>query len=319
MSKVFFENLRLPDPLYNLSVGSGSPCYQLGEMIKRFEGVLTKENPNAVLVYGDTNSTLAGALAAVKLNFPVAHIEAGLRSYDRSMPEEANRVMTDCVSSTLFCPTRTSLKNLKKEHAWGKAYLTGDVMVETLKEFVKLSENKSNIIRKLNIEPKNYLLVTIHRVENVENQVRLSKIVKILTKIKKKVIFPVHPRTVKSLREFNLIDELSSNRNIVITEPLSYFDFTQLEMNSQKIITDSGGVQKEAYLLGVPCITLRENTEWTETIDGGWNILVGVNVKNALKAIDDFKPSSNRKLLFGTGDASFKIAKILVRHYAKDS
>jgi len=315
LSKVFFENLKLPNPHYNLNVGSGSPGYQLGEMIKRLEEVLLKESPSVVLVYGDTNSTLAGALAATKLNFPVAHVEAGLRSFDRGMPEEVNRVLTDHISNYLFSPTKAALKNLRREHVWGKSYLTGDVMVETLYEYVTLAEKKSTILDRLNIEPKNYLLVTIHRTENTENQFRLSKIVKALTKIKKRIVFPIHPRTVKALKEYMLIQKLSSNPNIILTEPLSYLNFIQLERQAEKIITDSGGVQKEAYLLGVPCITLRENTEWVETLEAGWNMLAGVNVDKILWAINEFDPHSPKKPLFGNGEASSKIARILIQAY----
>jgi UDP-N-acetylglucosamine 2-epimerase (non-hydrolysing) len=315
MSKVFFENLQLPEPHYNLNVGSGSPCYQLGEMIARLEGVLLKENPKAVLVYGDTNSTLAGALAAAKLNFPVAHIEAGLRSFDRRMPEEVNRVLTDHVSNNLFCPTKNALRNLRKEHVWGKAFLTGDVMVETLNEYVTLAEKKSTILDRLNVEPKKYILVTIHRAENTENQFRLSKIVEALTKIKKRIVFPIHPRTVKALKEYLLIQKLASNSNIILTEPLSYLDFIHLERQAEKIITDSGGVQKEAYLLGVPCITIRENTEWIETIETGWNTLVGTDLEKICEAVENFEPASTRKPIFGKGNASIKIANILFDIY----
>jgi UDP-N-acetylglucosamine 2-epimerase len=315
MSKVFFENLQLPDPQYNLNVGSGSHCHQLGEMVKRLEEVLLKENPKVVLVYGDTNSTLAGALAAVKLSFPVAHIEAGLRSFDRSMPEEINRVLTDHISDILFCPTKTASKNLRREHVWGKAFSTGDVMVETLSEFTSLSRKKSNVLNRLNLEPKGYILVTIHRAENTESAAKLSKIVAALLRIKGRLVFPVHPRTIKFLKEYNLFQELCSSPNITMSEPLSYIDFTQLELHSSKIITDSGGVQKEAYLLGVPCITIRENTEWVETIETGWNTLVGTDLEKICEAVENFEPASTRKPIFGKGDASIKIANILFDMY----
>jgi UDP-N-acetylglucosamine 2-epimerase len=317
MSKVFFENFKLPDPHYNLNIGSGSHAYQLGEMIQSIEEVLLKENPEVVLVYGDTNSTLAGALTAAKLNFPVAHIEAGLRSFDRSMPEEINRVLTDHISDTLFCPTKTASKNLRREHVWGKAYSTGDVMVETLNEFTSLSGKKSNVLNRLNLEPKGYILVTIHRAENTESVAKLSKIVAALLRINGKLVFPVHPRTIKFLKEYNLFQELCSSPNITMSEPLSYIDFTQLELHSSKIITDSGGVQKEAYLLGVPCITIRENTEWLETIETGWNTLVGTDLKKICDAVKNFEPILTRKPIFGKGDASFKIAEILVHEYLR--
>ncbi len=311
MSKVFFESLQIPDPQYNLNVGSGSHCNQLGEIMKKFEEVLLIENPKVVLVYGDTNSTLAGALAAVKLGFPVAHIEAGLRSFDRQMPEEVNRVLTDHISKNLFCPTKIALLNLRNEHVWGNAFLTGDVMVETLNDYVMIAEKESKMLEKLSVEKKKYILVTIHRAENTENQFRLSKIVEALTKVKKNIVFPIHPRTLKALKEYGLIQKLTFNSNIILTEPLSYLDFIHLERHAEKIITDSGGIQKEAYLLGVPCITLRENTEWTETIDAGWNILVGFNVNRILEEVDNFEPHSKRRPLFGKGDASLRITDIL--------
>jgi UDP-N-acetylglucosamine 2-epimerase len=314
MSKVFFENLRLPDPHYNLSVGSGSPCFQIGEMIKRLEEVLLLENPGVVLVYGDTNSTLAGALAAVRLNFSVAHIEAGLRSFDQRMPEEVNRVLTDHISSDLFCPTKTALKNLKQERVSGRVHFVGDVMIETLGESVALSE-KSQILKRLNLEPKEYVLATIHRAQNTENADRLKKIVETLTKFKMKVVFPVHPRTAKAMTENMLFQRLSSSANIILTEPLGYLDFIRLEKNAAKIVTDSGGVQKEAFLLGVPCITIRENTEWVETLENGWNVLVDVSLDDISQAIEQPEPALPRKQFFGKGDISKKIVEKLEQIY----
>jgi UDP-N-acetylglucosamine 2-epimerase len=315
MSETFFENLDIPKPDYNLEVGSGNPGYQLGEMIKRIEIVLLKEKPKVAITYGDTTSTIAGALAAAKTGFPVAHIEAGLRSFDRQMPEEVNRVLTDHVSDYLFSPTKTAMANLKKEHVWGKSFLTGDVMVETLDKYVQKSDIKSTVFSKLKIKPKNYLLVTIHRAENTENISRLKQIVDGMLKIERKMIFPIHPRTLKALSENNILKRLTDNPNIIITEPLGYLDFIKLEKNAEKILTDSGGVQKEAYLAGIPCITLRENTEWVETVASGWNLLVGFDSKKIVKAANEFNPISNRLDLFGKGNASSEIIRILSEAY----
>ncbi len=315
MSQIFFENLEIPIPNYNLNVSPGNHSYQLGEMIKRCGDVLLKEKPTVVIVYGDTNSTLAGALASTKLGIPIAHIEAGLRSFDQKMPEETNRVLTDHISNELFCPTKTAVENLKRERTCGETFYVGDVMLETLTEFSPFLK-KSNVLERLGLEPKKYLLVTIHRAENTENVGRLTKIVNALGKIDRKAVFPIHPRTVKYLKQYGLFEKLSSNTNLVITGPLSYLDFVKLEDNSEKILTDSGGVQKEAYLLGVPCITLRDNTEWVETVNSGWNILVGVDEAKIILAINTFSPCVPQEPLFGNGDASPKITKILLGKYS---
>jgi UDP-N-acetylglucosamine 2-epimerase len=315
MSQVFFENLDIPKPDYNLDVGSGNPIYQLVEMMKSLESVLSKEKPSVVITYGDTNSTLAAALTASKAGFPVAHIEAGLRSFDRQMPEEANRVLTDHVSDYLFSPTKTGMQNLKREHVWGKSFLTGDIMVETFQKYMKKSEITSTIMDRLKIEPKGYLLLTIHRAENTTSKDRLSQIIRAVTRIKKKIIFPIHPRTLKVLNENKLLKELTDNPNIILTEPLGYLDFIKLEKNAEKILTDSGGIQKEAYLASVPCITLRENTEWVETVTNGWNQLVGFDCEKIVNSANDFNPISARKNLFGPPDASSKIVKILSEAY----
>ena len=314
MSQVFFENLKLPNPDYNLNVGVGGHNFQLGQMLTKLEEILVKENPELVLVYGDTNSTLAGSLAANKLNFLVCHVEAGLRSFDRKMPEEINRILTDHISDTLFCPTKNAVKNLKREHVFGKSFLTGDVMAETLNDILQLKEKESEILNRLNIERKGYFLLTIHRSENTELR-NLYKITQILKDTDKRIVFPIHPRTVKFLKQYMFFEDIMRNKNIRVTQPLSYPDFVFLEKNAQKILTDSGGIQKEAYLLGVPCITLRENTEWVETIDSGWNILVGVNSSKILSALEEFNPTSDRKPIFGRGKASLKIANILFNSY----
>jgi len=264
MNKVFFDELRIPEPDYHLGVGSGSHGYQTGEILKRTEEVLLKEAPDLVLVFGDTNSTLAGALAASKLHIKIGHIEAGLRSFDRRMPEETNRVLTDHCSDLLFCPTETAVENLKTEGIENGVYLTGDVMVDALQENIKIAEQKSKILDRLSLKPEAYYLATIHRPENTDDFEKLKSIVDAFCEIKK-LVFPCHPRTEKLLKQCGLWDMLT--KKIKVIKPVGYLDMLILEKNAKKILTDSGGIQKEAYILKVPCITLRENTEWVETIE----------------------------------------------------
>jgi UDP-N-acetylglucosamine 2-epimerase (non-hydrolysing) len=316
MSKIFFKHLKIPKPDYNLEVGSGPQGYQLGEMVKRVERSLLNETPSLVIVYGDTNSTLAGALSSVKLQIPVAHIEAGLRSYDMKMPEEVNRRLTDQVSQYLFAPTETAVKSLKREHVRGKIYLSGDVMVDILRDSLKLAEERSRVLDKLELEPERYFLATIHRAENTDTKQRLRSIIQALTKLKEVIVFPAHPRTRKALREFNLCKRIRASSNLKLIEPLGYLDFINLERNASKILTDSGGVQKEAYLLGIPCITLRDRTEWVETVREGWNILVDVNVETIVEAVRKFNPEKPGRQIFGKAKASERIAEILRKELA---
>lgn len=317
MSQVFFEELGLYEPHYNLEVGSGSHAWQVGNMLIELEKVLREEKPDLVLVYGDTNSTLAGALAAVKLHIPVAHVEAGLRSFDLRMPEEVNRVLTDRISRFLFCPTKKAVKNLQKEGLGESAFLVGDVMYDASLYFGKVAEEKSKILVKLNLFPKEYLLCTIHRASNTDIKENLEGIIKALCESGENIVFPVHPRTVKFLRKWNLLSSLEKSKSVKVIPALGYFDFLVLEKNAKKILTDSGGVQKEAYFYGVPCITLRENTEWVETVESGWNILVGTNTKRILEAISDFSPNKKRGNYYGDGKAAFKIVNILEKCFPK--
>jgi len=312
MDRVFFEQLRIPEPDYHLGVGSGTHGYQTGEMVKRIEKVLMDEKPDLVIVYGDTNTTLAGALASVKLHIPLAHVEAGLRCYDKRIPEEINRVLTDHCSDLLFCPTERAVENLKKEGITEGVYLTGDVMVDAVKQNITIAERVSTVLNDLNVKPKDYYLVTVHRAENTDNMNRLRNIVDALCEVNGNVIFPCHPRTEKALKKFGLWDKLKRNVNVI--KPVGYLDMLVLEKNAKKIITDSGGVQKEAYIFKVPCITLRDRTEWIETVEDGWNILVGANKDMIINAIDDFKPKGKTYThKFGDGKASEKIMKILLK------
>ena len=308
MNKIFFDELKIPEPDYHLGIGSGSHGHQTGEMLKRIEEVLMKEKPDRVMVFGDTNTTLAGALTAAKLHISVAHVEAGLRSFDRRMPEEINRMLTDHCSNILFCPTETSIENLKREGIVEGAYLTGDVMVDALKEHIRIAEQESGILDEFELEPRGYYLATIHRAENTDDFNRLKNIVNAFCEIGN-LVLPCHPRTEKYLKKYGLWDELTEH--VKVAKPMGYLDMLMLEKNAKKILTDSGGVQKEAYILKVPCITLRENTEWVETVEDGWNVLVGSDKEVIIKMVNEFEPDGEQKNVFGEGKASSEIGRIL--------
>jgi UDP-N-acetylglucosamine 2-epimerase (non-hydrolysing) len=277
-------------------------------MLRRIEEILLQEKPDAVLVFGDTNTTLAGALAAAKLHIPVAHVEAGLRSYNRRMPEEINRVLVDHCSDLLLCPTRTAVDNLKKEGITGGVCLTGDVMVDAQRDCTIIAEKKSRVLEELGLEPMKYYLATIHRAENTDDPERLKNIVAALEEIGD-VVFPCHPRAEKYLKQLCLWDGLVAQARVI--KPVGYLDMIMLEKNARKILTDSGGVQKEAYLLGVPCITLRDETEWVETVEDGWNVLAGANKEKIVKLARSFQPETGHRDVFGTGDASIKTAECI--------
>jgi len=311
MSDIFFEELNIPKPDYNLEVGSSSHGKQTGEMLAKIEEILLKESPDYVLVYGDTNSTLAGALAGAKLHIPVVHIEAGLRSFNRKMPEEINRVMTDHISSLLFVPTDTAVENLKNEGISEGIYNFGDVMYDATLYNIETAEKKSVILDKLKLNSKDYLLATIHRAENTDNQENLKNILEAFMQSGKTIVFPVHPRTVKKISEFGLNNLLNSAINIKIIDPVGYLDMLILEKHAEKILTDSGGVQKEAYFMKVPCITLRTETEWTETVESGWNTIVNTDTDKILKAVDSTYIPENHPDFYGNGKAGEKIAQVL--------
>ena len=330
MDKVFFEELELPKPDYHLGVGSGSHAKQTGMMLERIESILQKENPKVILLYGDTNSTLAGALAAAKLNIPVAHVEAGLRSYNQAMPEEVNRLLTDHLSTFLFCPTDQAARNLLKEGVKnGETRVVkkvGDVMYDSISYYSKLAEEKSTILKDLNLyfstpnselRTQNYYLATLHRAENTDDRRRLESILNAFDEIGRKtaVILPLHPRTRKMMKVYRLFSKF---RNVQFIEPVSYLGMLQLEKNAKAILTDSGGVQKEAYWLGVPCFTLREETEWVETIKSGWNVLTGAATKRIVEEVAKAGrkvPPQKRKEILEDGRASRRIIQILIGHF----
>jgi UDP-N-acetylglucosamine 2-epimerase (non-hydrolysing) len=303
MDKIFFDDLGIPEPDYHLGVGSGNHGHQTGEMLKKMEEVLLTEKPDGVLVFGDTNSTLAGALAASKLHIPVFHIEAGLRSYNRTMPEEINRVLVDHCSDLLFCPTKTAVENLKKEGITGGVFLTGDVMVDSLG-----MARETKILEELGLGPKEYYLATVHRAENTDNPLRLRNIVEALCELGN-VVFPCHPRTEKAIKNLCLWDGL--NKFVKVIKPVGFSDMVCLEKSAAKIITDSGGVQKEAYMLGVPCITLREETEWGETVFDGWNVLS--NIEDLSLLVKKFNPEGKQSDVFGPAGASKRVVEEIER------
>jgi UDP-N-acetylglucosamine 2-epimerase len=308
LSEVFFCDLGIPAPDHHLEVGSGSHGRQTGRMLAAIEEVIAKEEPDLVLVYGDTNSTLAGALAAAKMHVPVAHVEAGLRSFDRRMPEEVNRVLTDHCSDILFCPTATAVANLAAEGVTAGVHLTGDVMVDALRENLSLAEERSTAFADFGLSPKGYFLATVHRASNTDDPAALRAILEAFSRLDLPVVFPVHPRTQKRLAGYGI----APAANVRIVEPLPYFDMLALLSGARAVLTDSGGVQKEAYILEVPCVTLRENTEWVETLEDGWNVLVGADadriVLEAERAGDARRRHSAR---FGDGHAAERIAAIM--------
>jgi UDP-N-acetylglucosamine 2-epimerase len=313
---IFFKTLGIPIPDYNLGIGSGNQGEQTGKMVMALENVLFKEKPDTVLVYGDTNSTLAGALAASKLHIPVAHVEAGLRSFNRKMPEEINRVITDHISSILLCPTVTSVQNLKNEGVTKGVYLVGDVMRDIALSMKNRAE-ESPIMKKLGVRHREYLLVTMHRPSNTDDRKNLESIVSALIDSDETVIFPVHPRTTKYLKKNGLLSRLKKAKNIILTDPLGYLDFQKLLIHSKKVLTDSGGIQKEAYFFKVPCITLRDDSEWVETINAGWNVLVGAKKDKILSAILRFNPKGKQIATFGSGRTAEKIVRILENTHKK--
>jgi len=316
MSDDFFSELNIPKPDYNLEIGSDTPARQTAKIMMGIENIALEECPNFILIYGDTNSTIAGALVGAKLYMPVVHIEAGLRSYDRKMPEEINRVISDVISTILFCPSQAAVNNLKQEGINEGVYNVGDIMLETYQYYKDKAQKSSRILDKLNLKPEKYFLCTIHRASNTDNIENLKNIFTGLTNSKETIILPLHPRTRKKNNQSKSLRKCIGN-NIRIIDPIGYLDMIYLEANAKKIVTDSGGVQKEAYFNRVPCITLRENTEWVETVEEGVNKLVGVEPEKIKESINNFSPSelNYSKNLYGDGRTSEKIVKILQKQF----
>ncbi len=313
MSDIFFDQLNIPEPDYNLEIGSGKHGEQTAKIIIRLEEKLIKEKPSIVIVYGDTNSTLGAAIACSKLNIPIAHVEAGVRSFNRKMPEEINRIITDKVSTLHFAPTKTAVDNLAKEGIKGLVFNTGDIMYDILKKNLTKIEHRKSLLKEYNLKEGEYVLVTIHREANTDRE-NLEKIVSALSLIEEPVIFPLHPRTKKRLVQYNLLHKLIGKRNIQIINPVGYIEMLILEKFSKLIVTDSGGIQKEAYIIGIPCITLREETEWIETVNDGWNIIVGNDAKKILEGVKEFHPRGRRKNVFGDGNSALNMKKIITSY-----
>ena len=313
MSQVFFDELGIPPADVNLQVGSGSHGEQTGKMLALIEEILLKERPDRTLVYGDTNSTLAGALAACKLRIPIAHVEAGLRSFNREMPEEHNRILTDHCSDILFCPTQTAVTHLAKEGITQGVYLVGDTMYDAVLQFSQVADERSTLLKQLELTPGKYLLATIHRPYNTDEIKPLSSIITSLAMAEEPVVFPVHPRTQQKINQNSFLTGIVEKAaHLRIIPPIGYLDMLALERNARLILTDSGGIQKEAFFLKVPCITLRPETEWVETVTLGCNVLVGSDSQAIAEAIRTHHwPDTPPASVFGEGSAGKLIATIL--------
>lgn len=311
LSNIFFDELEIPEPKYHLGIGSGLHGAQTGAILSKTEDVLIDEMPDWVLVYGDTNSTLAGALAAAKLHIRIAHVEAGLRSFNRRMPEEINRILTDHISDVLFCPSEVAIQNLAREGISEKAIVVGDVMADSLYFAVERAAVSSSILNHLNLSHRNYILATVHRAENTGSIQILTNILNVLADFDLPVVFPIHPRTMTAIENFGL-ESLLHKPNIQVIQPLGYVDMVQLERSAKMILTDSGGIQKEAYWLKVPCITLRDETEWVETVETGWNVLTGTDSTTIKNKIAEFQIPKTHFPLYGTGESAKNIVDFLL-------
>jgi UDP-N-acetylglucosamine 2-epimerase (non-hydrolysing)/UDP-GlcNAc3NAcA epimerase len=306
LSTIFFEELEVPRPERELHISGGTNTDQTGRMLAQLGPLMAAERPELVLVYGDTNSTLAGGLAAAQAHVPVVHVEAGMRSFDRRMPEELNRVLTDHLSDLLLCPSQTAVDNLRRESVAGRVALVGDVMVDVAMLFQPRARADDRPLRDAGVRPGDFVLATAHRAGNVDVPERLRKLVDVLLAVDGPVVFPLHPRTGARLDAAGWLDELQAAGHVALTPPLGYMAFTSLLTNARAVLTDSGGVQKEAYLAGVPCVTMRDTTEWVETVDTGWNVLVDLDRDAALAALQRTPPAA-RPELYGDGRAGERV------------
>ena len=311
MSDVFFEELGIRTPAYNLGVAGGTHGAMTGRMLEAIEQVLLAERPDWVLIYGDTNSTLAGALAASKLHMPVAHVEAGLRSFNMKMPEEINRIVADRLSSLLLCPTDTSVTNLAREGITRGVQLVGDVMYDVALHFAEVARTRTNVLQRLGLTAGEYVLATCHRAENTDDPQRLTQVITALATLarSRRVVLPIHPRTLGKVRQFGLEDALAG---ITVIEPVSYLEMVALEKHAQAIVTDSGGVQKEAFFYRVPCVTARDETEWVETVDAGWNTLTGADADKIVAAVLGGQAQRRDINPYGAGNAAELILDALL-------
>jgi len=312
LSDVFFEVLGIPDPDYNLGVGSGSHGEQTAEMLTQLERLISDENPDVIILYGDTNSTLAGTIAGAKMDPAVAHVEAGLRSHNREMPEEVNRILSDHASDILFAPSERAIDYLASEGISENVHNVGDVMYDALLSVQEKALTQLSILSELNIEGEPYLLATVHRPRNTDNRDRLETILDTLAADERRVILPAHPRTVERLEQYGLRDTIEEKLTLI--DPVGYLDFITLQINADVIVTDSGGIQKEAFFLNVPCVTLREETEWPETIDAGGNVLVGADRDAIRDALANPPRTTSDTEPYGDGNAARKIRRVLERY-----
>jgi UDP-N-acetylglucosamine 2-epimerase len=310
LSQIFFDELGIPAPDRQLGIHDGTNTDQTARMLAALEPELTHIAPDMVLVYGDTNSTLAGALAAAQRCIPVAHVEAGMRSFDRSMPEELNRVLTDHASDLLLCSTETAVTNLQNESVAGRVELVGDAMADVTLRFAPLARTRSTALEDHGVKEHEYLLLTAHRAGNVDDPARLAKLVELIEALPLPTVLPLHPRTRARLEAAEMLDRVERIPNLTITRPLGYLDTLQLARSARAVLTDSGGLQKEAYLLATPCVTLRPSTEWVETVETGWNVLVDLDKDAALRAIER-DPPAERPELYGAGRAGESIVDAL--------
>jgi len=310
LSAVFFAELGLPAPDRELGIALGSASSQTARMLAALEPVVASVAPEAALVYGDTNSTLAGALAGAQAGVPVAHVEAGMRSFDRTMPEELNRVLVDHASALLLCSTGVAMTNLRNESVAGHATLVGDVMVDIALAIQPRARERPDLVEARGLTPGEYILATAHRAGNVDDVARLTRLVELLEAVPLPVVLPLHPRTAERLRSSRLLARLESAPRVTLTDPLGYFELTALLCGARAVLTDSGGLQKEAYLAQVPCITLRPNTEWTETVDLGWNVLVDLDADVAVAALDRPRPAGGPDV-YGDGHAGERVVDAL--------
>ncbi len=314
LSGVFFDELGVPAPDRELGAGSGTNTEQTARILAALEPVLADLRPDMALVYGDTNSTLAGALAAAQAGIAVGHVEAGMRSFDRSMPEELNRVLCDHASDLLLCPTETAMRNLEAESAVGDRHLVGDVMADVLLAFRGPAQERSTALEDHGVEAGGFVLATAHRPGNVDDPQRLRRLVDLLEAVPAPVVFSLHPRTRNRLEEGGLLGRLEAARGVRLTAPLGYLDFIRLAGAARAVLTDSGGVQKEAYLLEVPCVTMRPNTEWVETVEAGWNVLVDLDTEAALAALERPRPAGPRTELYGGGRAADRVCDLVAAY-----
>ncbi|MGI8623386.1 MAG: non-hydrolyzing UDP-N-acetylglucosamine 2-epimerase [Solirubrobacteraceae bacterium] len=309
MSRVFFDELGLPRPEHRLDLGGGSNTEQTAGMLTAVGALLRVEAPDAVLVYGDTNSTLAGALAAAQARVPVAHVEAGMRSFDRGMPEELNRVLTDHCADLLLCPSAVSAAHLRAENVSGRVEVVGDVVVDVAALVAPRARERTDVLERFGVRSGEYVVATAHRAGNVDDPARLAALVELLLAVPLALVLPLHPRTRARLQAAGLLGRLEER--VRLAPPLGYLEFTALLQQARAVVTDSGGVQKEAYLAGVPCVTLRDTTEWVETVDAGWNTLVDLDAGAVLTALER-RPPPERPPLYGDGRAGERVVRALV-------